>query len=119
MDGRQEQVYPYEIFEKEMYFITSKKLDSYKILEEYKTDIVLIDKELEAYNILLNEQKYFKPVLEDKRHVLFLSPALYRTLRYKDYKNQKLDENGGLTPQNFFDTKLKFSEKQYKNKPLK
>ena len=115
MDGRQEQVYPYEIFEREMNFLDLKTLDSYKILEQYKTDIVLIEKEREACEVLKSEQKYFKPVLENEGYILFLSPELYRKLRYTDYKKQKLNKFGDFTPQNFFDTRLKFTQKQYKN----
>ena len=72
MDGRQEQVYPQEVFLDAMHFLFMDRPDSPSVLQKYKSDIILIEKYWRA-NMYLSDS-YYKPVYKDDKYIIYLAP---------------------------------------------
>lgn len=106
MDGRQEQVYTYDIFRKQMEFLFLKSYDAIKVLQEYEPDIILIDRAWMANEYLYKYQNYFKLAYEDDKYLIYLGPNAQKF----GYHMNKENENYNI--ENFFKTQIDFKRKK-------
>ena len=75
LDGRQEQVYDSEIFDKSMFFIKQLGYTPELVVDKYKTDIFLLAKGGEKLNYFKNNPK-FKLIYDDTRYVILIDKKL-------------------------------------------
>lgn len=104
MDGRQEQVYDYEILDDLMKFLFYSRKDSNKVLEKYPPDIILLNNYWQA-NEYLTYQNYYKKVYDDGEFSVYLSPSVQKN----KYEFPKFISD--YNSKNFFDTKINFNKK--------
>lgn len=106
MDGRQEQVYDYETFDKEMRFLFFSDESAFRILNEDKPEIILIENYWHVNGYLLYDQDYYKRVYQDEKYSIYLVPDKQL------FSYQRKNETPYYTRESFFDTKIDFSKKQ-------
>ncbi len=102
IDGRQEQVWDYETFDKEMRFLFFSDETAFRILEEDKPEIILIENYWYVNGYLLNDQNYYKNVYKDEKYSIYLAPKLQK------FSYITKNETPYYKKESFFDTKLDF-----------
>ena len=87
IDGRYEETYPDHIYESVHDFMNAKD-DKLNFIKEHHTDIIVVEKHLKSYIILL-QSKFWKPIYGDKISAVFVP----RSTAKKSYKYPKVDQN--------------------------
>ena len=82
MDGRQEQVYEYDIFDREMYFMYGMEDNKGYIIDEYVPDLYLTEDEWD-YSYYLKNNPDYKLIFKDARYSLYIKKELAKD-EYKD-----------------------------------
>ncbi|MBR2068799.1 MAG: hypothetical protein IJ877_03460 [Candidatus Gastranaerophilales bacterium] len=74
LDGRQEQVYDYEISVKHMDLLNLEYFEAPEIFNEHPTDIIIMQ-DFWRFNQFLDNQNYFKKVYQEGTFSVYLAPA--------------------------------------------
>ena len=77
MDGRQEQVYYSDIFDKQMFFVYKQGKNFDNMFHDYKHDIFLFDKDTTVSNYL-DKRNDFTKVYEDEQYVIYLKNTMVK-----------------------------------------
>ncbi len=105
MDGRQEQVYDYDIFDREMYFMYGMDDDRGYIVDEYVPDLYLTEDELDFSYYVKNNPDY-KLIFKDARYSLYIKKELAKN-KYDDIKTYAYT----FDKDTIFETNLDFRKK--------
>jgi len=84
MDGRQEQVYNTDIFDKEMFFLAKLNKDKQRFLNEFPHDIILLNQDLKVSKII-EKMPDWKLVYEDNVNKLYIKKDMLK-FKYKTVK---------------------------------
>lgn len=87
MDGRQEQLYSTEIFDRLMFFLAASGKKYPDFLKDYPHDIFLLENNLNIYNFFENNQKWDK-IYKDEKYTIFIK----RSLSHFTYKQPDSDK---------------------------
>lgn len=104
MDGRQEQVYDYDIFDREMYFMYGMEDNKGYIIDEYVPDLYLTEDEWD-YSYYLKNNPDYKLIFKDARYSLYIKKELAKD-EYKD-----ITYTNTFDKDTIFETNLDFRKK--------
>ena len=104
MDGRQEQVYDYDIFDREMYFMYGMYDEKGSITEEYIPDMYFVDEDWE-YKFYVENHPDYTPIYKDERYSLYIKKELAKN----KYKNIEYKQN--IDRDKVFETNIDFRKK--------
>ena len=97
IDGRQEQVYDYDLFDREMFFTIGVGKNHKKILDDYNHDIILVDKKFDLEKRMKEFSKWIK-IYEDNKSLIYVKKNIQK------FKYDKIDKTEDEIMDSIFDS---------------